>query len=244
MPASPSPAPAAPYAGKTDKAERTRARILETALALVRDQGYDRATMRAIAREAGVSLGSAYYYFPSKEHLIQAFYARSHAEHLEVCEPILAEERRLEARLLGVLRAKFETSAQDHPFAVALFRSAADPASPLSPFSSESAPTRDEAVELMARVVEGSSARLPALLAPELPVLLWLYQMGLILFWIHDDSPGQERSDRLMERTCSIVCRLIRLASLPPLRPVVRATVSLLRELRAPLPAAPPGGVA
>lgn len=236
MPASPSPTPATPYEGKTDKAGRTRALILETALSLVREQGYDRATMRAIAREAGVSLGSAYYYFPSKEHLIQAFYARSHAEHLQVCEPILAAERKLEDRLLGVLRAKFDTSRDDHPFAVALFRSAADPASPLSPFSADSAPTRDEAIELMQRVLEGSSAKVPPLLAPELPMLLWLYQMGLILFWIHDGSPGQARSYRLMERTCSLVCRLVQLAALPPLRPVVRGTVSLLRELREPTP--------
>jgi AcrR family transcriptional regulator len=240
MPASVTPTPSTPYEGKTDKASRTRALILETALSLVREHGYDRATMRAIAREAGVSLGSAYYYFPSKEHLIQAFYARSHAEHLEVCEPILARERKLEARLLGVLRAKFDTSRGDHPFAVALFRSAADPASPLSPFSTDSAPTRDEALELMQRVIEGSSAKLPPQLAPELPMLLWLYQMGLILFWIHDDSQDQARSYRLMERTCALVCRLIRLAALPPLRPVVRGTVSLLRELRDPAPTPAP----
>jgi hypothetical protein len=143
---------------------------------------------------------------------------------------------------MGVLRAKFETSRDDHPFAVALFRSAADPGSPLSPFSVESAPTRDEAIDLMQRVLAGSSAKVPPLLAPELPMLLWLYQMGLILFWIHDQSPGQERSYRLLDRTCSIVCRLIRLAALPPLRPVVRGTVSLLRELREPAATAAPSG--
>jgi len=38
--------------------------------------------MRAIAERAGVALGNAYYYFGSKEHLIQAFYDRTHVEHL------------------------------------------------------------------------------------------------------------------------------------------------------------------
>ena len=79
------------------------------------------------------------------------------------------------------------------------------------------------------------AARLPC-------IFLWLYQMGLILFWVHDHSNGQERSHRLMERTCSIVCRLIRLAALPPLRPVVRGTVSLLRELREPTTVAASSG--
>src|SRR5882724_3131030 len=58
------------------KSEQTRTLILETALRLFRERGYDRTTMRAIADEAGVSVGNAYYYFSSKEHLIQGFYDR------------------------------------------------------------------------------------------------------------------------------------------------------------------------
>jgi AcrR family transcriptional regulator len=38
--------------------------------------------MRAIAERAGVSTGNAYYYFGSKEELIQEFYLRNHARHL------------------------------------------------------------------------------------------------------------------------------------------------------------------
>ena len=70
MPASSTPSLPAPYQGKTDKAGKTRARILETALSLVREKGYDRATMRAMAREAGVSLGNIYNYYAGKEALL------------------------------------------------------------------------------------------------------------------------------------------------------------------------------
>ena len=73
--------------------------------------------MRAIAEAAGVAVGNAYYYFRSKEHLIQAFYERSHDEHLEACRPLLAEERDLQKRLHGVLRAKIDTSMPYHRFA-------------------------------------------------------------------------------------------------------------------------------
>ncbi|MCZ9338186.1 TetR/AcrR family transcriptional regulator, partial [Streptomyces sp. TRM76130] len=45
------------------KSEQTRALILETAMRLFQERGYDRTTMRAIAQEAGVSVGNAYYYF-------------------------------------------------------------------------------------------------------------------------------------------------------------------------------------
>src|SRR3954471_22259676 len=95
---------------KRRKGEETRAQILETALDLFRERGYEETTMRAIAERAGVALGNAYYYYRSKEHLIQAFYARSHQEHLAAALPILERERDLTARLHGVLRTKIETA--------------------------------------------------------------------------------------------------------------------------------------
>src|SRR6266850_2650368 len=47
--------------------EETRRQILETALALFRERGFEDTTMRDVAARAGLSLGSAYYYFKSKE---------------------------------------------------------------------------------------------------------------------------------------------------------------------------------
>lgn len=72
------------------KSEQTRALILETAMRLFQERGYDRTTMRAIAKEAGVSVGNAYYYFEGKEHLIQGFYDRIAAEHQVAVRDILA----------------------------------------------------------------------------------------------------------------------------------------------------------
>ena len=63
----------------TAKARRTRQQILEAALALFKEQGFDRASIRDIAARAGLSLGSTYYYFRSKEELVFAFYAQTHA---------------------------------------------------------------------------------------------------------------------------------------------------------------------
>lgn len=214
------------------KGEQTRSRILETALALFRERGYEETTMRAIADRASVALGSTYYYFRSKEQLIQAFYARTHVEHLQACAPILARERTLRARLRGVMHAKLATIEPYHQFAGVLFKSAADPSSPLNPFSPESGPVRGEATALFAEVLRGSNVRVPADLQAELPSLLWLYHMGIILFWIHDRSPGCARTYRLADHTVDLIARLIPLAGLPILRPVRRHILGILRDLR------------
>ena len=71
------------------KGARTRTAIIDAALQLFRERGYEATTMRAVAAEADVSLGNAYYYFKSKEHLIQAFYDRTQLERAEAAAPLL-----------------------------------------------------------------------------------------------------------------------------------------------------------
>ena len=217
---------------KTTKGERTRAAILETALELFLEHGYEGTTMRAVAEKAGVSLGNAYYYFESKEHLIQAFYARMHAQHLRASADILKGEKDFRQRLRQVMRARIDSIMPYHRFAGVLFRSAADPRSPLNPFSDASRPVREESTALFAEVVRGSSLRVQSSLAGELPGLLWLYQMAIVLFWIHDTSPDCRRSYKLAEQTADLVVGLIHLARLPPMRPVVRSALALLAEMR------------
>lgn len=213
------------------KALETQARIFAAALDLFRERGYEAATMRAIADRAGVALGNAYYYFRSKEHLIQAFYGRTHEEHLAAVRPRLDRLRDLKSRLLWAMRTKLETIEPYHRFAGIMFRSAADPSSPLNPFSAESDPVRRESTALFALVVDGARMRIPKDLRAELPNLLWLYHMGIILFWIHDTSPDRRRTWRLMERSIELIVKVIAIASLPFMIPVRRAALRLVAAL-------------
>lgn len=222
---------------RTPKGEQTRALILDTALELFRERGYEETTMRAVAERAGVAVGNAYYYFRSKERLVQTFYARTHEEHLAASAELLRAGGGFRERLLGVMRTKLDTIEPYHAFAGVLFKTAADPESPLNPFSEESRPVRAEATELFAEVVRGAEDRkLPADLAAELPELLWTYHMGVILFWIHDRSPGRRRTRRLVERTVDLVDRLVGLAGMAVMRPLRKALLRTLAELREDAP--------
>jgi len=217
---------------KTPKGEQTKALILDSALDLLRERGYEETTMRAISRQAGVSLGNAYHYFGSKEHLIQAFYQRTHEEHLNAVLPALKKETSLKARLLTVLRLKISTLEPYHEFAGVLFKTAADPHSPLNPFADESTPTRRDSIRLFEDLVADTKARIPGDLRAELPYLLWLYHMGVILFWIHDSSARRARTYRLIDQTVDLLDKLVSLASNPLMRPVRKRALKLVAELR------------
>src|SRR6185369_6498711 len=110
-------------AGKQTKGERTKSLILETAMTLFQEKGYDESTMRNIAERAGVALGNAYYYFPSKEHFIHAFYERLWNEQLLAYEGVLEAESTLKRRLLGVLVAELRIIEPHHRLCLALFKS-------------------------------------------------------------------------------------------------------------------------
>jgi AcrR family transcriptional regulator len=216
------------------KAEQTRQTIVDAALRLFRSNGYDRTTMRAVAGEAEVSLGSAYYYFSSKEHLIQAFYDQIQREHAQAVAPLMAVERAFARRLDAVLQTWVSVAGPYHEFAGKFFRNAAEPSSPLSPFSEESRPTREAALGILQEVLDGSDLKLAPPLRRELPELLWLLQMGLVLFWVHDTSPQQRRTRTLIDQAVPLVDKLLRMTRLPVIRGLVDDVVALLATLRRP----------
>jgi AcrR family transcriptional regulator len=57
-------------------AEERRQEILDSALRLFREHGFDEVTVQDVADEAGVATGTVYLYFPSKERLLHAIHVR------------------------------------------------------------------------------------------------------------------------------------------------------------------------
>jgi AcrR family transcriptional regulator len=216
---------------RSAKAEQTRTGIVDAAMTLFRAGGYDATTMRAIADEAGVSLGSAYYYFSGKEELIQAFYDQIQVEHAAAAAGLL-EQPGFADRLRAVLETFVDVAEPFHDFGGQFFRNAADPRSPLSPFSAESAPAREASTALFREAVEGSDLKVAPALREELPELLWLLHMGIVLFWVYDDSPAQRRTRALVAGIVPIIDRSVRLTRLPVVRGLVDDALGLVRSLR------------
>lgn len=198
----------------TRKARRTRARILDAALGLFLERGFEPTSMRDIGEAAGLSVGSTYYHFRSKGELILAWYEQTQAaaeeRQRETCERTASFGERM-SDLLGF---KLEQLARARDLVVVLSRNAVDSGNPLSPFSPETASIRDAAIGMMAEAIEGSDLVVHAAFRPRLPRLLWLAQMGLIFFWTHDRSRGQARSRLLIDRGLDVLIPLLKLSTL------------------------------
>jgi AcrR family transcriptional regulator len=223
-----------PFKAKaTSRAEDTRRKIYEAALELFRQKGFEQTTMRDIAAKAEVALGGAYYYFPSKDAIVLDFYRYTQESSHEVILEDLARHKKLKDRIRSVLEKRLELLEPNRKFCAALFRHAPDATDSLSPFSKESQPIREHAVEHMRIALEGGDVKVPPDLQPRLPYLLWLYQMALIMFWLYDPSPRQERTRRLTDKSLALLVNLLRISTLPLMKPLRKAVLDLVETVAA-----------
>jgi AcrR family transcriptional regulator len=210
------------------KSEETRERIFNAALALFLDRGFETATMREIAVAAGVATGAAYYYFASKEAIIMEFYRRSSSDMQPKIKLALEGDAGLEKRLAELIRVKLTHFEPHRAILRALLRNGADPSLPLSPFGPHTKEIRDTDIGWFRTILVDCGVRIPKDLEPRLPGMLWFFQMGVIFFWVVDQSPGQQRSSRLLTLATKSVTSLIRLSALPLMRPVRKTALELV----------------
>jgi AcrR family transcriptional regulator len=212
----------------THKAEETGRRILDSALELFRLEGFDTATMRDVARKAGVATGAAYYYYPSKDAIVMAFYRRACDEMQPRIEAALEARGNLETRLRELIRVKLAYFAPDRGILRALLRNGADPKHPLSPFSPQTSEIREIDIAWFRRILIDCGMKIPRDIEPHLPGVLWFFQMGIIFFWVTDESADQTRTARLLELAAKSVVFLIRVSALPLMRPLRKTALELI----------------
>ena len=212
----------------TSRAEDTRKKIYEAAMELFREKGFEETTMRDIAAKAGVALGGTYYYFSSKDAIVLAFYREMQETSTSVVGDALADKKKLKDRIRTVLDQRLKLLSPNRKFCAALFRHAPDGADPLSPFSEETRLIREAAIEQMRAALDSGDVKIPADLKPRLPYLLWLYQMALIMFWLYDRSAEQERTGKLIEKSLGLLVNLLRISSLPLMKPLRKAALELV----------------
>lgn len=162
---------------KTQKSEQTYHRVLSTAVTLFARDGFEKTTMRTISKEARLGLGALYYYFPSKEAIVIAFYEQLNhkvaAEFRAKREP----EASMDEQLKLLLELKLKALEPHRTLARVLIKEAVDPDSPLTPLARDS----DEAMEIslsLFREIAGDAG-------PAVARMLWLGHLAVIGLWVH-----------------------------------------------------------
>ena len=212
----------------TGKGEQTRKQIFDSALQLFREHGFDATTMLEIAGHATVVKSAAYYYFPSKEAIVQAYYETVQAEQERRCEEVFAQTRDLKKRLAIALHAKLDLAKDDRNLLGVVFRYTGEPEHPLSCLGPGTAEIRRRSIQVFRNAI--AAEKLPADLKELLPVALWALQMGLLVMFLYDSSEKQRRTRRMADGALDLTLKLLGLARLAILKPIRTRVLLLLRE--------------
>jgi AcrR family transcriptional regulator len=200
--------------------ENTRELILRTALELFRGCGFEITTMRDIARAAKVATGAAYYYFPSKESIVSAYYEQVQRTHAEKVRDEWKEKSGLRERLGILLHSKLEILKNDRRFLGALFRYTGDPGHPLSVFGNGAETQRAQSIAMFREAIgiAGLSEEMRQLLPPA----LWLAHLGMILSLIYDESPDQQKTHKLVDGVLDLLSQAIEWTNSAFVRPFIQ----------------------
>jgi len=213
---------------RREQSERSRSRILGASLDLFRKRGFDKTTMRDIAKAAGTSLGAAYYYFPSKEAIVLSYYERLVGDYEERTRQILAQTDDLRARLRGVFHCKLDLARKDRKLMAALSRTVGDAKSPVSVFAAETRHIRERTIGVMRQAV--SVEQVPEPLRELSALGLWTLLLATLVFFVHDDSPKQERTRQLIDQAIDLVLPIVPLLAMPQILPFRAQLEALLNS--------------
>lgn len=197
----------------TTKAAATRERLFQAAIDSFAERGYTATTMRQIASDAHCALGLTYRYFGGKDEVVFELYER-------LADEIVARSETLPRgtvaqRFTALMHIKFEVLGPYHQALGGLVGTAVTPGSRTSPMSSRAGHINRKLSVIFLKLVREASDAPRSALQGELAQLLQIAHLGVILLWLHDDSPGKEQSAMVVDQISGAL-RLLRRALLIP----------------------------
>ena len=200
-------------AGKGRRAqnrEAIRTRIVNAALALFQEKGFDATTTKAISRRARIAEGTVFNHFETKEDIALYFFERE-------VEQAIAKVRRdsklrtapLEEKLFALIEAQLEFLEPHQRFIGAAFIHALRPTSKLG-FSSHALALRNRYLGFVEELISESMPRQGGgLFRWFAPPVFWIYYLGILLFWLNDDSQAKQKTLALLDRSLKIGVMLL-----------------------------------
>lgn len=205
------PRPRPPPGRRARNKQRTQGRIVAAALALFQSKGFEQTTTRAIARKARVAEGTVFNYFETKEDIALHFLE------LEVSHAIAAvrgnrrlRKAPLEEKLFALLQAQITFLTPYERFIGAAFVQALKPASKLG-WSRQAAELRTRYLAFVQELIEESLPQgKPSALSWFGPPAFWIYYLGVLLYWLHDSSPGKQQTLAFIDRSLKLGVAVLR----------------------------------
>ena len=213
--------------GQTPQGAAARDRLYATAIRLIATRGYEATTLRDIAKEAGVSVGLLYRYFPGKQAVVIALYDELSAEYAR--ETAAIAPGRWRDRFVFALNTSLQV-LEPHQVALRALTPVlvGDPEEGI--FAASTAFSRLRVQRVFEEAVTGATDAPKPPLAEALGRLLYLVHLAVLLWWLLDKSANQRATASLVSLTRQLLPSAALTLRVPPVRRFVIAVDGLIRE--------------
>ena len=213
--------------GQTAQGAAAKQRLYEMAVKRMARHGYEMTTLRDVAKDAGVSVGLLYRYFPSKRAVIFALYDELSADYVTATAAMQAgkwRDRGLFAlkSSLAVLTPHRTTLRGLIPVMVG------DPDEGV--FGEQAAFMRVRVQNVFEHAIVGASDAPPRALAEAIGRLLYLLHLAVLLWWLLDKTVKQRATAALVQLLEGILPPAAMTLRLPFVRRFVLSVDALVRE--------------
>jgi AcrR family transcriptional regulator len=213
--------------GQTSQGAAARDRLYATAMQLIAARGYEATTLRGIAKEAGVSVGLLYRYFPSKQAVVIALYDELSSEYARKAGEM--PPGRWRDRFIFALNTSLHV-LKPHQVALRALTPVlvSDPEEGI--FSGSTAFSRLRVQQVFEAAVVGSTDAPKQPLSEALGRLLYLVHLAVLLWWLLDKSSNQRATTALVSLTQQILPSAALTLRVPPVRRFVVSVDELVRD--------------
>lgn len=213
--------------GQTAQGATARDRLYQIAIHRMATHGFEATTLRDVAKDAGVSVGLLYRYFPSKRAVILALYDElSNQYALQATE---MPQGRWRDRFLFALMASLRVLGPHRAALRGLIPVlVGDPEEGV--FSASTSFSRVRVQQVFEAAVVGSTDAPSRPLAEAVGRLLYLVHLAVLLWWLLDKSPKQRATTALVTLARQILPSAALTLRLPPVRRFFLSADQLVSE--------------
>ena len=187
-----------------------RAKIIKIAVDLIIEEGYKSATMRGIAKKAGFGDATIYNYFPTKESILFAYYEDKLNETIEKIKKIKDfNEYTINEQLQTVFHIQFELFLSDREFIAISFKKIF---LTINQNYKQIKTIKGLFRTIIKDIFDAASEadEIPPQIFEEMIFLLiWDYYIGLVLFWLNDNSEKFNETTILTDKSLDLICSVI-----------------------------------
>jgi len=185
--------------------ERTKIKILQSAVDLIIEKGFDNASLREMAKNAGVSNPTIYNYFPSKEKLLYAYIEQKHKEAIASLQEIEDfHTYTLREQLQTLIETELELYLEDREFIIQIadmvFHSSGIKIGKLYETNAIFIETVDEMLTI---AIEAEEIQEPPF-RDYLAKIFWDYYIMVIAYWVKDDSEMFENTTQFIDHSLGV----------------------------------------